>query len=196
MIMDFRIDRATELADQVRSGERTAVSLTAHALERIEVLNPQINAFVAIDAHRALEQAEGIDQVIAAGGDPGPLAGIPIGVKDLEDAAGLPTTHGSPLHDDASPARGDSPLVARLRRAGCVVVGKTNTPEFGFGPRSVNPRTLSTASPAIPGTSRTPRVAPRAGPPPPLPRAWSRWPLDQMEVARSASPPPHAGSVA
>ena len=138
MIMDFRIDRATELADQVRSGERTAVSLTAHALERIEVLNTQINAFVAIDAHRALEQAEGIDQVIAAGGDPGPLAGIPIGVKDLEDAAGLPTTHGSPLHDDASPARGDSPLVARLRRAGCVVVGKTNTPEFGWTSRTEN----------------------------------------------------------
>ena len=138
MDMDFRIDRVTDLAQEVRSGKRSAVSLTAHALERIEALNPQVNAFVAVDAHRALEQAEGIDQIIAAGGDPGPLAGIPIGVKDLEDAAGLPTTHGSPLHDDARPARSDSALVARLRQAGCVVVGKTNTPEFGWTSRTEN----------------------------------------------------------
>ncbi len=138
MDMDFRTDRVTDLAMDVRSGRRTAVSLTTHALERIEALNPTVNAFVAVDAQRALEQAEGVDQVIAAGGDPGPLAGIPIGVKDLEDAAGFPTTHGSPLHDDATAARGDSALVARLRQAGCVVVGKTNTPEFGWTSRTEN----------------------------------------------------------
>ena len=71
MGMDFRTDRVTDLANEVRSGRRTAVSLTAHALERIEALNPAVNAFVAVDAQRALEQAEGVDQVIAAGGDPG-----------------------------------------------------------------------------------------------------------------------------
>jgi len=136
--MDFRINRVTDLAAQVRSGQRSAVSLTEHALARIEALNPSINAFVALDALRALEQAEGVDQIIAAGGNPGPLAGIPIGVKDLEDAAGLPTTHGSPLHEGTEPARGDSALVARLRQAGCVVVGKTNTPEFGWTSRTEN----------------------------------------------------------
>ncbi len=136
--MDFRINRVTDLAEQVRSGQRSAVSLTEHALARIEALNPSINAFVALDAERALEQAEGVDQIIAAGGNPGPLAGIPIGVKDLEDAAGLPTTHGSPLHEGTEPAREDSALVARLRQAGCVVVGKTNTPEFGWTSRTEN----------------------------------------------------------
>ena len=82
-----------------------------------------------------------------AGGDPGPLAGIPLGVKDLQNAVGYRTTYGSALHADDPPATADDPFVARMRAAGCVVVGKTNTPEFGwmgnttnaiFGP-SLNP---------------------------------------------------------
>jgi Asp-tRNA(Asn)/Glu-tRNA(Gln) amidotransferase A subunit family amidase len=136
--MDFRTDRATDLAAKVRSGELSALELTQHSLDRIAEVDGKVNAFVVVDAQRALEQAEGIDQIVASGGDPGPLAGIPIGVKDLEDAAGLPTTHGSPLHEDANPARADSSLVARLRQAGCVVVGKTNTPEFGWTSRTEN----------------------------------------------------------
>ena len=110
----------------------SARELTAHALARIEALNPAVNAFVAVDGERALEQAAAVDQIVATGGDPGPLAGVPIGVKDLEDAAGYRTTHGSPLLADAPAAVHDSALVARLRAAGCVVVGKTNTPEFGW----------------------------------------------------------------
>src|SRR5262249_57199081 len=68
---------------------------------------------------------------IAGGADPGPLAGVPFGVKDLENLAGLPTTHGSvPFRDNV--ADSDSTQVARLRRAGAIPVGKTNTPEFGY----------------------------------------------------------------
>ena len=145
--MDFRTDRVTELARQVRAGELRAVDLTRHSLEQIERHNPAVNAFVVVDGDQALEQAAAIDQLIASGGDPGPLAGIPIGVKDLEDAAGLPTSYGSPLHADAPTATHDSPLVMRLRQAGCVVVGKTNTPEFGWTSKTDN---------ALHGTTRNP----------------------------------------
>ncbi len=145
--MDFRTDRVTELSRQVRDGERSATELVQHSLKAIEELDGLVNAFVAIDAEQALRQAAAIDQVIAAGGDPGPLAGIPIGVKDLEDAAGLPTTFGSSLHAEAVPASSDSSLVARLRQAGCIVIGKTNTPEHGWTSRTEN---------ALHGTTRNP----------------------------------------
>ena len=130
--MDFRTESLADLATQVRSKQIASRELTEHALARIEQLNPQVNAFVAVDGDRALAEAAAIDERVARGEDPGPLAGIPIGVKDLEDAAGFVTTHGSPLHADDPPAATDSILVARLRARGCVIVGKTNSPEFGW----------------------------------------------------------------
>ena len=87
---------------------------------------------MALDEERPATAAEAVDATVASGGDPGPLAGIPIGVKDLEDAAGFVTTHGSAAFAAGDPAAADSPLVARLVAAGCVVVGKTNTPELGW----------------------------------------------------------------
>jgi len=131
MGIDFIANSVAELADGVRTGITTARELTDHALERIGALNAQLVAFVAVDAERARADADEIDRRIAAGADVGPLAGIPIGVKDLEDAAGFVTTYGSDLHTDDAPATEDSPLVARLKAAGCVVIGKTNTPEYG-----------------------------------------------------------------
>jgi aspartyl-tRNA(Asn)/glutamyl-tRNA(Gln) amidotransferase subunit A len=136
--MDFRTESVSELADQVRKGDRSARDLVTHALERIETDNPRVNAFVAVDGERALAAAAAIDERVAAGYDPGPLAGIPIGVKDLDDAAGFVTTQGSALLAEAEPSRVDSPLVARLTAAGCVVVGKTNTPELGWKPDTDN----------------------------------------------------------
>ncbi len=130
--MDFRTESLAGLAAQVRSKQVGSRELTLHALARIEHLNPQVNAFVAVDAERALAEAAVIDERVAKGEDPGPLAGVPIGVKDLEDAAGFVTTHGSPLHANDAPAATDSILVARLRAKGCVIVGKTNSPEFGW----------------------------------------------------------------
>lgn len=131
-VMDFRLDSVAGLAQQVRSGAVTAGELVEHALEQIARDNPTLNAFVAVDPDRARAGAESIDRKVAAGINPGPLAGIPLGVKDLEDAAGYVTTHGSMAFADDPPAASDSPLVSRLVAAGCVVVGKTNTPELGW----------------------------------------------------------------
>ena len=130
--MDFRALSVTGLAQEVRAGERSAASLVEHALDQIAQHNPQLNAFVSVDEEQARGHAEDIDRKVAAGVDPGPLAGIPLGVKDLEDAVGYVTTHGSPAFADGPASVSNSPLVARLVAAGCVVVGKTNTPELGW----------------------------------------------------------------
>jgi aspartyl-tRNA(Asn)/glutamyl-tRNA(Gln) amidotransferase subunit A len=136
--MDFRTESVVDLGGQVRGGRRSARSLVEHAIERISADNPAVNAFVAVDAERALQAASYVDAVIAGGGDPGPLAGIPIGVKDLEDAKGFVTTHGSAAYASDPPATANSVLVARMVAAGCVVVGKTNTPELGWKPDTDN----------------------------------------------------------
>lgn len=136
--VDFRRTSLAALAADVRSGRAGARELVAHALARIEALNPRLNAFVSLDGERALEDARRIDDAVAMGRDPGPLAGIPIGVKDLEDAAGFTTSHGSAIFAGAAPAGAGSPLVARLKAAGCIVVGKTNTPEFGWKADTIN----------------------------------------------------------
>ncbi len=130
--MDFRRESVGALAERVRRGEVSARELVQASLDRIEALDGRINAFVAVDGERALASARAVDERIARGEDVGELAGLPIGVKDLEDAAGFPTTLGSHLFADRGPVPADSALVARLRAAGCVVVGKTNTPELGW----------------------------------------------------------------
>jgi Asp-tRNA(Asn)/Glu-tRNA(Gln) amidotransferase A subunit family amidase len=151
--IDFVRDSVDVLASRVVAKEVSARELTEHALAQIETLNPRFGAFVAVDGERALDEAAAIDERIASGEDVGPLAGIPIGVKDLEDAAGFRTTHGSVAHADDAPAVADSPLVERLRAAGCVVVGKTNTPEFGFKADTENPLFGATRNPWDPERS-------------------------------------------
>jgi Asp-tRNA(Asn)/Glu-tRNA(Gln) amidotransferase A subunit family amidase len=122
-VPDFRHITVEDLAGHVRAGDLTAVAVTEAALERIEKLNPVLNAFVAVDADDALAQARAVDVRIQAGEDVGPLAGIPIGVKDLEDAKGFVTSHGSALRAGNPPATEDSTQVARLRRRCCIVIG-------------------------------------------------------------------------
>jgi aspartyl-tRNA(Asn)/glutamyl-tRNA(Gln) amidotransferase subunit A len=129
--MDFLTDSVEAISERVRSGEQSAREVTEHAIARIEALNPTINAFVAWDGERALAQADALDARVAAGDDAGPLAGIPIGVKDLEAVEGYVTTFGSALHAADPAATADSVHVARLRAAGAIVMGKTNTPEYG-----------------------------------------------------------------
>ena len=136
--MDFRDTSVAGLARQVRSRELSARELTEAALQRIEALDPTYHAFVAVDGERAVAEAAAVDEVIASGGDPGALAGIPLAVKDNQDAVGYATTFGSPVLADAPPATSDIPFVARLRAAGCVVVGKTNTPEFAWSANTTN----------------------------------------------------------
>lgn len=145
--MDFRGTTIVELASSVRAREVSATELVDHALARIESLDERINAFVAVDADTARADAAEIDRRIAAGEEVGPLAGIPLGVKDLEDARGYTTTYGSALHVDDPPAVRDSVHVARLKAAGCVVVGKTNTPEFGYKGVTDNPAFGHTTNP-------------------------------------------------
>ena len=116
----------------IRGGDLSAIAVTDAALARIDLSNDTVNAFVAVNSDDARAQAATIDARIAAGEDVGPLAGIPIGVKDLEDAAGFRTTRGAMHLADSALVDTDSTEVARLRAAGCVVIGKTNTPEAGW----------------------------------------------------------------
>ena len=118
------------LADAVGTGRVGAIHLVAEALARIERLDGPLNAVVSLRADQALAEAERLDASIRDGARPGPLAGVPFLVKDLEDVAGLPTRHGSLLFADAPPAIADGLVTARLKAAGAIVVGKTNLPEF------------------------------------------------------------------
>lgn len=136
-----------ELAAAVRAGERSARELTESALAAIEEHDGTLRSFVALDAEDALAQADRLDARRAAGDELGPLAGIPIGVKDLEAAAGFVTTYGSFQHVDDPVATSDSALVGRLRAAGCVVLGKTNTPEHGWKAETSSPTFGATRNP-------------------------------------------------
>ena len=122
---------AIEVAEAVRRGQRKASDVLDGALEAIAQRNDELGAFVHVDEAGARAAARAVDDTVARGDDPGPFAGVPIGVKDLEDCAGMPTSYGSLLFLERGPVAVDSIHVARLRRAGVVPVGKTATPEFG-----------------------------------------------------------------
>ena len=122
-----------ELSPLVRSGAVSPVDLTEGCLARIDA-RPELNAFITVLRDAAIADARRAQEEIAAGRYRGPLHGIPISVKDLVDVAGSPTTSGSavtPRHPDR-----DAPIVARLREAGAIVIGKTNLHEFAFGTTS------------------------------------------------------------
>jgi aspartyl-tRNA(Asn)/glutamyl-tRNA(Gln) amidotransferase subunit A len=128
---DGRAQTVIETAHAVRSGARSAADVLEDCLARIGEGNEALNAFVYIDADAARSDAAEIDEQVGHGLDPGPLAGVPFGVKDLEDCAGMPTSHGSLLFKDGPAVGRDSIHVARLRAAGAVPLGKTAAPEFG-----------------------------------------------------------------
>jgi aspartyl-tRNA(Asn)/glutamyl-tRNA(Gln) amidotransferase subunit A len=122
---------AHELAKLIQAKELSPTQLMAATLERIDAVNPQLNAFVALRPDEAMAEARAVEKRLAEGKTLGPLAGIPIGVKDLEDVQGMATTFGS-IPYAQNLAKQDSVQVSRLKAAGAIVVGKTNTPEFGF----------------------------------------------------------------
>jgi len=129
---------AVELADRIRRRELSAREVMTAHLDRIERVNPSINAIVSmLPPEQCLAAADGADRQVASGGDLGPLHGLPTAFKDLEDAVGLPTSSGSPIHAGTYPER-DTALVERLRAAGVVPIGKTNVPEFGLGSHTYN----------------------------------------------------------
>jgi len=128
----FATRSLAQYASDLRSGATSAEATVRACLERIAVLDPTLSAFTVVDADRAIATAEAIDRLLRAGTDLGPLMGLPIALKDLFSVAGLPTTGGSrmPIADIVPP---EGPVLARLRRAGCIVLGKTRTTEFALG---------------------------------------------------------------
>ncbi|MGI8714645.1 MAG: amidase [Solirubrobacteraceae bacterium] len=128
---------ARTLAAALATRELSSVELLEAHLDQIADVNPQVNAIVTLDADAARVTAAALDRASSRGAPLGPLHGLPIAIKDLEDTAGLRTTYGSPLFADHVPEH-DSLIVERLRRAGAVIVGKTNTPEFGAGSQTFN----------------------------------------------------------
>jgi aspartyl-tRNA(Asn)/glutamyl-tRNA(Gln) amidotransferase subunit A len=139
---------AIEIAARVRGGEVSAVAIAREAIARIRAGNDAINAVTRILDGRALAEAQAVDDIVASGRDPGPLAGVPYGVKDLFDVAGLPTTAGAGMRRNASPAIADAEAIARLKAAGAVLVATLNMDEFAYGFATVN---------ATFGTTRNPR---------------------------------------
>ena len=129
---------ATEQAALLRSGAVSAVEVVREHLERIERLNGAVNAVVTVVPERALAAAAEADRRRAAGEPLPPLHGLPIAHKDLVDTAGVRTTYGSPSFRNHVPDV-DELLVARIRAAGAILVGKTNTPEWGAGSHTFNP---------------------------------------------------------
>src|SRR5690349_24768438 len=115
----------------MRRGDASARELTELILARIEALNPELNAFGAVLAERALEEADEADRRRAAGDD-APLLGVPVAVKDEIDLAGLVTSRGTAAF--TTPAAADAEVVRRLRAAGATIVGKTTMPELGLWP--------------------------------------------------------------
>jgi aspartyl-tRNA(Asn)/glutamyl-tRNA(Gln) amidotransferase subunit A len=119
-------------SEQIRTRKLSPVELTRECLARIEQLNPRLNAFIAVTADLAMRQALTAEDEVMAGNWRGPLHGIPIALKDLIDTVGVPTTAASNQFRDRIPAA-DSELFTQLKRAGAVLVGKTNLHEFAYG---------------------------------------------------------------
>jgi amidase len=135
---DICFSSGRELVARIRSRKISAREVMTAHLARINRFNPTLNAIVAkLDDDECLALADEADRRSARGEAVGPLHGLPWAFKDLEDAVGFPNTSGSPIFKDRMPAA-DSPLVARLRTAGVVPIGKTNVPEFGMGSHTYN----------------------------------------------------------
>jgi amidase len=128
---------ATEIAARVRSKEISVREIVEHSLRVVADLNGAINAICTLCADQARAAARDLDARIARGDDPGPLAGVPVGIKDVTPVAGVRTTYGSQLYAD-NVASGDALVVARLKKAGAILIGKTNTPEFATGGNTFN----------------------------------------------------------
>ena len=136
----------------LRGREISARELLDAHLDRIERLNPDVNAVVTLDAEGARAAADAADAALAAGEDVGPLHGLPVAHKDTHATGGMRTTWGSPLHTDTVPLR-DELIVARYKAAGAVRVGKTNVPEFAAGSHTFNPVFGATHNPYRHGLS-------------------------------------------
>lgn len=137
---------AAELARRIRARDVSCVEVMEAHLRRIEQVNPHVNAIITLLPERALVQALAADTALARGDALGPLHGLPIAHKDLVQTRGVRTTFGSPIYADFVPEVDDL-IVTRLRQAGAIMIGKTNTPEFGAGSQTFNPVFGATRNP-------------------------------------------------
>jgi Asp-tRNA(Asn)/Glu-tRNA(Gln) amidotransferase A subunit family amidase len=128
---------AFRLVEEYRARRLSPVEVTRAVLERIDALNPALNAFVTLCPEDALRDAAASEEAYRRGAPRGPLDGVPVSIKDLVPTKGLRTTFGSLLFRDHVPDH-DAPMVERLRQGGAVILGKTNTPEFGAAPYTDN----------------------------------------------------------
>lgn len=143
------MDSAIAIAADVRAGRRSARGIATETLDRIAARGAMNAATRLLHTH-ALADAERVDALVAAGGDPGPLAGVPFAVKDLFDVAGETTTAGARQRADAPAATRDAEVVARLRAAGAVLVATTNMDEFAYGFSTENAHYGTTRNPHDP----------------------------------------------
>ncbi len=149
MISDICTLSAVEMARRLHAKDLSAREVVSAHLEQIGRVNPKVNAIVTLVAEQALECARQADESLVRGDAVGPLHGLPIAHKDLQLTKGIRTTFGSPIFEDFVPMD-DSLLVERITRAGAIVVGKTNTPEFGAGSQTFNPVFGATLNPYDP----------------------------------------------
>ena len=140
---------AVEMRRRIGARQLSPVELLEACIARIEAVNPCVNAVTATCFERARAEARAAEAAVMQGEPLGLLHGLPLGVKDLEETAGLLTTYGSPIHRGNVPAA-DNVLVARLRTAGAIVAGKTNVPEMGAGANTRNPVWGATGNPFNP----------------------------------------------
>ena len=150
---DLAFQSATQLAAAIRRKQVGSRELLEHYAARIGRFNPAINAVVTLDLERARTQADSADAAVARGEYGGPLHGVPITIKDTLETAGIRTTAGAEVHAEHVPQT-DAAAVARLRAAGAVIIGKTNTPTFAMDVQTFNPLFGTTNNPW--DLSRTP----------------------------------------
>ena len=121
---------------QIRAGTLSPADVVSECLQKIDALNPRLNAFITVLADQALAAAREAEREIAAGRWLGPMHGIPIGIKDFYDTAGIRTTAAYKAFETRMPAK-DAAAVAQLKRAGAIIIGKTNMHELGMGTTSL-----------------------------------------------------------
>lgn len=130
---------AVELSEAIRSRSVSVTEVMSAFLDRIDAVNPHVNAIVSLrPREELLREARAADAELAGGASPGPLFGVPIAVKDLAQTKGLRTTYGSPIFACHTPDEDDI-FVERMKAAGAIIIGKTNVPEFGLGSNTYNP---------------------------------------------------------
>jgi Asp-tRNA(Asn)/Glu-tRNA(Gln) amidotransferase A subunit family amidase len=148
-LTDLYAASAAQIAHHVKSGETSVLDIARQYLSRIEA-HRHLNAFITVDPERVLGDARVLDLHLARGGTLGPLAGVPVGIKDLMSVCGYPLTGGTRAIE-AKIQKADAPAVARLRAAGALIVGTTNLHELAYGVDSANPHFGHVQNPRYPG---------------------------------------------